>query len=208
MGVCKQCSKCKEELLLDRFSLHKSGKYGRRGMCKKCISESNKIYRSNSDVKKREQEYGKARWGNTEKTEELRAQRNKTLREWRARNQESCRLKAQDYKKNKREQDIHFKISENMRNRVRLALKNGKKCGKTMDLVGCSIEQLKNYLESLFQENMSWDNYGLWHIDHIKPCISFDLINPEEQRRCFHYTNLQPLWAEENLKKGGRLLGD
>ena len=60
------------------------------------------------------------------------------------------------------------------------------------------------HLEAQFKPGMTWDNYGLkgWHVDHIRPCASFDLRDPEQQRRCFHYTNLQPLWAEENLKKG------
>ena len=48
---------------------------------------------------------------------------------------------------------------------------------------------------------MSWNNYGKWHVDHIRPCIDFDLSKPEEQQKCFHYTNLQPLWAEENMRK-------
>ena len=51
---------------------------------------------------------------------------------------------------------------------------------------------------------MSWDNYGDWHIDHIRPCCSFDLSKIEEQEKCFHYSNLQPLWAEENMTKGGK----
>ena len=60
---------------------------------------------------------------------------------------------------------------------------------------------LKEYLEKQFEKGMSWKNYGEWHIDHIKPCASFSLINEEEQKECFHYTNLRPLWAEENLSR-------
>ena len=73
-----------------------------------------------------------------------------------------------------------------------------------MKLIGCSIESLKNYLEKQFKKDMTWHNHGLygWHIDHIRPCISFDLIKKSEQKKCFHYTNLQPLWAKENLSKG------
>jgi hypothetical protein len=70
--------------------------------------------------------------------------------------------------------------------------------------VGCTPEFLKQYLASQFQPGMSWDNHGAWHIDHRKPCASFDLTDPAQQKACFHYTNLQPLWAEENLRKGSR----
>jgi hypothetical protein len=72
---------------------------------------------------------------------------------------------------------------------------------KIMKLIGCNIEQLKQHLQNQFKLGMSWDNHGKWHIDHIRPCASFDLSKPEEQRKCFHYTNLQPLWAEENISK-------
>ena len=74
-----------------------------------------------------------------------------------------------------------------------------------MKLCGCSLEKLKQHLESQFTEGMTWDNKGDWHVDHIKPCASFDLTNPEEQKKCFHYTNLQPLWALDNMKKGAKL---
>ena len=83
---------------------------------------------------------------------------------------------------------------------------NGKKCDSTMKLLGCSIQDVRHHLEKQFAVNMSWDNHGFsgWHIDHIKPCASFDLTKEDEQRKCFHYTNLQPLWAKENLQKGKR----
>jgi hypothetical protein len=63
-------------------------------------------------------------------------------------------------------------------------------------------EELWCHLESQFQQGMTKDNYGKWHVDHITPCARFDLTQPTEQKKCFHYTNLQPLWAEQNLKKG------
>ena len=74
-----------------------------------------------------------------------------------------------------------------------------------MELVGCGIDALKKHIELKFQDGMSWDNYGKWHIDHVRPCSSFDLSKPEEQSKCFHYSNIQPLWAEENLRKGAKL---
>lgn len=93
--------------------------------------------------------------------------------------------------------------------RVRMALKGQDKATSTMLLVGCSIAQLKQHLEKQFQPGMSWDTCGEngWEIDHIRPCASFDLKDPEQQKACFHYTNLQPLWAIDNRRKGAKLLG-
>lgn len=87
--------------------------------------------------------------------------------------------------------------------RVRLSnLLAAKKTIPSAELLGCTYEQLLAHLESQFSDGMNWENYGEWHIDHIRPCASFDLLDPEEQRKCFHYTNLQPLWALDNLLKG------
>ena len=75
-------------------------------------------------------------------------------------------------------------------------------------LLGCSIEHARKHLESQFREGMKWDNHGKygWHIDHIIPCASFDLTDPEQQKKCFNYKNLQPLWWHENLSKGSKIL--
>lgn len=72
-------------------------------------------------------------------------------------------------------------------------------------LLGCTGEEFKHHLESKFQPGMSWENMSGWHIDHIRPCVSFDLTDLEEQKRCFHFSNLQPLWALENQKKWTKL---
>ena len=71
-----------------------------------------------------------------------------------------------------------------------------------MKLVGCTTKQLAEHLERQFKEGMSWDNYGEWHVDHIRPCASFDLSDEGQQKECFHWRNLQPLWGIENIKKG------
>jgi hypothetical protein len=92
-----------------------------------------------------------------------------------------------------------------MLSRINISLKHNRKSLKTEILIGCSISKLKIYLESKFIEGMSWHNRELWHIDHIIPCDSFDLSNPDQQKKCFHYTNLQPLWKEDNLKKSNKL---
>ena len=102
--------------------------------------------------------------------------------------------------------DPTFRLKFLLRARLKMALReqNARKNTKTFDLVGCSIKELKNRRETQFQEGMAWNNYGEWHIDHIRPCSSFDLLKIEEQKKCFHYTNLQPLWAKDNLRKGDK----
>jgi len=82
-----------------------------------------------------------------------------------------------------------------------LKSENIKKSQKTLELVGCSPEQLKKHLEVQFTEDMSWNNHGEWHIDHIIPVTSFDFTIKEEQEKCFYYTNLQPLWATTEVAK-------
>lgn len=110
-----------------------------------------------------------------------------------------------EFNLNKRKTNPHYKLRHNISSRILLALKKGTtKSENTIMLIGCSINDLKIHLESLFQDGMTWDNYGLWEIDHIRPCASFDLTNSNEQRACFHYSNLQPLWKEENNLKGAQ----
>jgi hypothetical protein len=120
-----------------------------------------------------------------------------------------------DYAKRKRAiNDPKFIIMDRLRARLRDALKvkGVRKHYKTLDLLGCTAIFLQQYLESKFYphpktgEMMTWNNRKKWHIDHIIPCESFNLSDPEQQKQCFNYTNLQPLWAEYNLAKGSKLL--
>lgn len=102
--------------------------------------------------------------------------------------------------------DSSFKISCNIRSRISKAVKNNYKSGSAVKDLGCSIDELKKYLEDQFQPGMTWDNYGHkgWHIDHIKPLSSFNLTNKKEFKKACHYSNLQPLWAKDNLIKGAK----
>jgi hypothetical protein len=109
------------------------------------------------------------------------------------------------YQMNKRRVDLNFRILDNLRSRLHDALHGYSKSDKTLKLIGCNTEQLIKHLETQFKSGMSWSNYGKWHIDHIIPCSHFDLSKSKEQRKCFHYTNLQPLWAEENRQKLNKL---
>lgn len=87
-----------------------------------------------------------------------------------------------------------------------MALKNNSKNSSITILLGCSILEFKQHIEKQFVRGMDWNNYGKWHIDHIKPCDSFDLSLESEQKICFHYSNLQPLWAKDNLSKGRKIV--
>lgn len=111
------------------------------------------------------------------------------------------RKKITSYERNRILLDPQYKLTRNLRARIRIALKNKQKLGSAVKDLGCSIEYLKSYLESKFQSEMTWDNYGQWHIDHIKPLSKFDLTNRDQFLKTCHYTNLQPLWAKDNLKK-------
>ena len=102
----------------------------------------------------------------------------------------------------------HVKIRDNLALRMRLALKeqNLTKRNTTAELVGCSIKYLKQYLEIKFKPGMTWKNHGRfgWHIDHIRACSRFDLSDLSQQKKCFNYTNLQPLWAKDNIRKSNK----
>lgn len=106
---------------------------------------------------------------------------------------------------NRRQTDMPFKLRGQLRHRVYLALSGELKIGSAVRDLGCSVEELKVYLESLFQPGMTWDNWGSrcgqWQIDHIVPLASFDLTDREQFLKACHYTNLQPLWREDHIKK-------
>jgi hypothetical protein len=125
-------------------------------------------------------------------------------KEWREANKEHSREYKREYLAKKRADDHLFKLKELLRSRLRNALEGKKKSDRAVNLVGCSLEDLKSHLESTFQEGMSWDNQGEWHIDHKIPCRAFDLEDPLEQKACFHYKNLQALWKMDNSRKGGK----
>jgi hypothetical protein len=122
--------------------------------------------------------------------------------------EDNHRKEIQQYKKNRYDNDMQIKMAHLISTRIRLAIKekNAYKKEKTRELIGCSISFLMKYIETRFDDEMSWNNHNYygWHIDHIKPCNGFDLTKEEEQKKCFHYTNLQPLWGKDNISKGAR----
>ena len=106
-----------------------------------------------------------------------------------------------EYVRKRKSTDIDFRILANLRLRIYHAIKDNYKSDVTINLIGCSIDKFKSHIKSKFVDNMSWDNYGEWHMDHIIPCSYFDLTDPKQQRICFNYKNLQPLWAHDNQVK-------
>lgn len=114
------------------------------------------------------------------------------------------------YNKKRYHNDPYYKIAISLRTRINKVLrqKGADKTNKFYNYLGCTKEFFIKYFEAKFKEGMTWDNHGKWHIDHIKPCASFNLLDEEEQKKCFHYTNLQPLWAHENLRKGCKYTED
>ena len=116
--------------------------------------------------------------------------------------------KIYEQRKLRYQNDINFKLAGNIRRRLGEAIKSKKalKSGPSIELIGCSWNELRLHLERQFDDKMTWENYGRkgWHIDHIRPCKSFDLTDPEQQKLCFHYSNLQPLWEPDNLRKGSK----
>lgn len=120
---------------------------------------------------------------------------------WAINNRDKSRL----IKKNWKLRNPRVKLENTLRTRILQALKHQglKKNKRTIELVGCPIEELKKHLEKNFQKGMTWENRGYWgwHIDHIKPVSLFDLRDIEQQKKAFHYTNLQPLWMKDNFSK-------
>lgn len=115
--------------------------------------------------------------------------------------------------KERNKNDLNFRLKQRIRNRIVkiLKLNNYRKKDETLNYLGCSVNQYKDYLQSKFELNMTWDNYGRtvdsWNIDHIIPLSKFDLSKDEEKYKAFNYTNTQPMWASLNSSKGNRYVG-
>jgi hypothetical protein len=192
MIVTKVCTLCKQILDLNHFYIRKdNGKH--RNECNTCRSLKNKEWKRATGFDK--QSYERRR----EKVLER-------AKKYRLENKEKVRLSAKTSRKKKRDSDPMYRLKCNLRRRCLLALHGHYKDNTTFELIGCTYEKLKNYLEKQFSDGMTWDNYGIkgWHVDHKKPCASFDLSDPKQQKECFHFSNLQPMWAKDNLLKRDR----
>jgi len=163
---------------------------------KEKVSSYNKEY-----AKKNAERIAANRKVHNEKTKDARKEVRKI---WLEKNKESVCEYRRVYSFERYKNDPIYKLKLAQRNRIRVGLKKEKKSAHTCDLLGCSFEFLKSYIEQKFVDGMDWSNMGKWHIDHIVPLAAFDLSIEENQKIAFHYTNLQPLWAEDNLKKGAK----
>lgn len=194
---------------------HIAARYVKTRSCIKCTAANNAAFCAANPGKSTE--YSK-RWQakNPEKVKaaESRRVRHRTdqvrAREfaYRERTKDARRAYRRQWQANRMATDSSFHLRSNLASLINVAIRKqfGVKANRTNDLIGCTITKLRQHLEAKFSDGMSWDNYGKhgWHIDHIRPCASFDLSDPEQQRQCFHYTNLQPLWAADNIRKGAK----
>lgn len=203
----KSCSKCKEVKSLTEFFKSSRYKSGYNAQCKCCSSATAKDWRkANPDLRKAQSQ--RAYYKDVEKSRSAKREYDKNHKIekaqydiiYRKENSEKfAQAKREHHKRNKN--NPVYKIKRNLRRRVHHALMGNNKSDNTFNLIGCSPEDFKLHIESLWLEGMSWDNYGTsgWHIDHIKECYRFDLSDPLQQQECFHYSNQRPLWAKDNL---------
>lgn len=197
----KTCLKCQERKDLLEFPKDPQNKDGFKNSCKSCVNKRNrKYYHNNKDsiLEKKKQYYMTRRedilLSKVLYREENREQIRQTNRLYYERNKENITARINN--------DINLKLRKILRVRLNKALRGCYKTGSAVRDLGCSIEELKQHLENRFWPGMSWDNYGEWHIDHIVPLSSFDLEDRNQFLEACHYTNLQPLWAKDNLVKG------
>ena len=205
-------SKCKMEYPVteEYFYKNKDNKDGFFNVCKECCKRRRRKYHKEYREEDNERSL---KWCQKHKDKKKKYDE-KYYQEHREKKRERSveyyykhKNERREYKKNKWKTDIGYRTRSNLNRRLNYALKsqNIRKTTHTMCLIGCSINFLKKHFESQFLPGMAWDNYGYgggkWCVDHIKPCVAFDLIDPEQQKECFNYKNLQPLWNKDNLSK-------
>ena len=187
----RNCCLCKTIKPIEEFRKNSRELSGYGWECKKCSAKNRKekIYKLKE---------------NSIAYDEFVKYRDEKEREYRKNNKDRINANARKRLRKKVNNPLYI-VSSRLRSRLSVSLRMGGiiKSLKTFELCGCNQKELVAYIESKFTEGMSWENHGLkgWHIDHIIPCCDFDLNNPIEQAKCFHFTNMQPLWWHDNLKK-------
>jgi hypothetical protein len=200
----KICSKCKEEKEVCEFYKHSKNPNIYRGQCKKCMNEFSFDY--NKKNSKKISEKGKQRRLenpeiNKEKCRMFKKNNPDYFKIWVEKNKEHRKQYINEYNS-----DPKNKLKNSLRSRINELLNKKYNNPRTLELVGCDYQFLIKYIENKFTDGMSWDNYGYngWHLDHIIPV---SLAKTEEDvYKLYHYTNLQPLWAEDNLRKSNKIL--
>ncbi len=203
----KTCTKCKVNKDFSEFPVNNRYKSGLDARCKLCRNEYNNTHRADNIIsyrKTRKNHYDNNIIKMREDKKKYYAANKSKKSKYDITYRKANSLRIKEYKKAwellQKDNPI-FKIKRNLRRRLHHALNGNRKADKTFELIGCSPEFFKDYITKLFVEGMSWNNYGGWHIDHIKPCFTFDLSDPEQQKACFHYSNQRPLWKTDNLKR-------
>jgi hypothetical protein len=211
----KICRKCNQEKKVCDFGKTNQNKDGLKSYCNECRKLESKTYRENN--KEKRSETLKNYYKNNKEKELLRfknyreknpEKRKETLLKYNIRNKGKRNEWSKNWKKNQRRTNPKYLLITNLRSRTKDFMKGEKNFNhiKTFEVVGCSPDFLKGYIENKFTDGMTWDNYGFygWHIDHIIPLSSSK--TEEELIKLCHYTNLQPLWAKDNMTKGSKIL--
>jgi len=198
MKHCPTCDSWKE---LKEYNKQSSSWDNLARMCRKCYCDYKNNKRKNDENYKQSDILYKQKYNESGRSREVSQLRY-------AAKKEEIIKKCVAYNKKRYNTDPYFKTVFCLRTRISklLKLKNADKFNKFYNYLGCTKEEFIEYFQQKFKEGMTWENHGEWHIDHIKPCASFNLLDEEEQKKCFHYTNLQPLWASENLSKGCKFI--
>lgn len=184
----------------------------RRGWRRKNLEKLRKqawvLYRKNIEKNRAWHRAWKRRQPKKPVTPEDRLYHNEACRRFRKRH----RARLLEEQRQRMRNDPAFALSRILRGRVQKAVKKQatKRAMKTAELIGCSVQHLLRHLASQFQTGMDWQNMGRngWHIDHVIPCAAFDLSRPDHQRRCFHFTNLRPVWEKQNMARGSKVEGE
>ena len=224
----KKCSKCGIEKIYSEYSKAKKEKLGIKSACKKCLSNSGRNYyhENKSKIGRKQSNYrNENKVSISAKSRQSYANDKKRFtgytKKYRSENKEKVALRMKNYATNNRDlinlnvktrrsKDLEFRLDLNFKARFAYVLRKNKTFSflKYSDFLGCNLDFFIEYIESKFTEGMSWKNYAhnTWHLDHKLPLSSFDLTNIQQYEICFHYTNLQPLWAEDNYTKGRKLI--
>lgn len=194
----KTCIKCNINKELNHFYKDKSRTDGYTYVCKICLKSQSQLYYKDHVE---EHKNRNTQWQlDNKKSQQLLSQKSynnlKNNKEW-----VKNRYKYNNqYQKLKYNTNTHFKIAKILRNRFREALQGNIKTQTAINLLGCSIDELKSYLSNQFKPEMTWENHGeIWEIDHIIPCSKFDLTDIEQQKQCFNFLNLQPLFKTTEI---------